>query len=374
MIIVTRKGLSVVLALVLALLLMATPAALADPGTSVAIDDGLDVAVGGNTDVDIIITTDDPQGIGSATITLTVDTSVVSVSGVTAGDLGAINANTAGSTTTIVSWTGGSSGPTGIVTFCTVTLHAEGSEGECSVLGIEVTSMYDGTVGNPQEITPSPVVDGTFCIHEGGVGTSAAIECGSSQEGGSDTVDITITTEDPAGIGSATITLTVDTAVVSVGNVVGGDLGSVTYNTVGDTTIMVAAYGGPTPGPGWDGSTVTFATVTLNAVGNSGDSSSLDIEVTSLYDGTAGNPQLIYPSPVTDCTFDIGGRQKGDVLWDDTINSADMQLVAQHIVHTTTLTGDAFTAADVNCTGTVDSADMQLIAQYLVETITDFPC
>ena len=370
MIIMTRKGLSVVLVLVLALLLMATPAVLADPGTSVAIEDAIDVAVGGYRDVDIMITTDDPQGIGSATITLTVDTSVVSVSGVTAGDLGSIDDNTAGSTTTIVSYTGAFPGPTGTVTFCTVTLHAEGGEGECSVLGIEVTSMYDATPGAPQEITPSPVVDGTFCIHDPGVGTSAAIQCGNAQEGGSDTVDITVTTSDPAGIGSATITLTVDTAVVTVGNIAAGALGTVFSNTVGSTTTMSAATGS-SPGPT---GTFTFATVTLNAVGNSGDSSALNIEVTTLYDGTAGDPQLIHPSPVTDCIFTIGGRQKGDVNDDDAINSADMQLVAQHIVHTTTLTGDAFTAADVNCDSTVDSADMQLIAQYLIGTITDFPC
>ena len=370
MILVTRRGISVVLALVLVLLLTATPAVLADPGTSVAINNALDVPVGGNTDVDIIITTDDPQGIGSATITLTVDNDIVSVSGVTAGDLGAINANTAGSTTTIVSWTGEPSGPTGTVTFCTVTLHAEGSEGECSVLGIEVTSMYDGTTGDPQEITPSPVTDGMFCIHQGGVGTSAAIECGSSPEGGSDTVDITVTTTDPAGIGSATITLTVDTSVVTVGTITAGALGTVYSNTVGSTTTMSAATGS-SPGPT---GTFTFATIQLNAVGNVGDSSALDIEVTTMYDGTAGDPQLICPSPVTDCNFTIGGREKGDVNDDKSINSADMQLVAQHIVHTTTLTGDAFTAADVNCSGTVDSADMQLIAQYLVGTLTDFPC
>jgi len=369
MILVTRKGLSVVLALVLALLLTATPAVLADPGTSVAINNALDVPIAGTTNVSIIITTDDPQGIGSATMTLTVDTSVVSVSDVWAGDLGDTFHNTAGSTPTIVSITGGS-GLTGTVTFCTVTLHAEGGEGECSVLGIEVTAMHDGTPMNPQEITPSPVTDGMFCIHQGGVGTSAAIECGSSPEGGSDTVDITVTTTDPAGIGSATITLTVDTSVVTVGTITPGALGTVYSNTVGGTTTMSAAYG-YSPGPT---GTFTFATIQLNAVGNVGDSSALDIEVTTMYDGTAGDPQLICPNPVTDCNFTIGGRQKGDVLWDDSINSADMQLVAQHIVHTTTLTGDALTAADVNCDGKVDSADMQLIAQYLVGTITDFPC
>ena len=64
---------------------------------------------------------------------------------------------------------------------------------------------------------------------------------------------------------------------------------------------------------------------------------------------------------------------KGDVNGDGVIDSADLQLIAQHIVNTTTLSGDDFLAADVNASGTVDSADLQLVAQYLVGTIVEFP-
>jgi hypothetical protein len=205
--------------------------------------------------------------------------------------------------------------------------------------------------------TPTPTPD-----------TSVAIDCASATEGDTADVDITIVTDDPDGIGSATITLTVDTDVVTVVNIAAGALGTVYSNTVGSTTTMSAATGA-SPGPT---GTFTFATIQLNAVGNSGDSSVLDIEVTTLYDGTAGDPQLIYPSPVTDCTLYIL-ILKGDVNNDGVIDSADLQLITQHIVGTITLSGDYLLAADVNCDGKVDSADMELIAQYLVGTMLGKP-
>ena len=37
------------------------------------------------------------------------------------------------------------------------------------------------------------------------------------------------------------------------------------------------------------------------------------------------------------------------------------------------LTGNDFLAADVNDSVTLDSADLQLVAQYLVGTIVEFP-
>jgi hypothetical protein len=324
---VIRKITAVVLALAVALVLTATPAVvLADPGTSVSIDDALGVAVGGSDTVDIEISTDDPQGIGSATITLTVDTSVATVTNVASGAMGTVYSNTVGGLTTMTWATGSSPGPIGSdMLFATVTLQAVGSAGECSALDIAVTSMYDATAGNPQPIVPSPVDDGQFCIAGAAPtptptpttmptptptptttptpGTTVAIECCSDVPvAGSCDVDITIVTDDPQGIGSATITLTVDTAVVSVGNVAAGDLGTVFSNTVGGTTTMSAATGA-SPGPT---GTVTFTTVTLNAVGIG--CSDLDIEVTSLNDGTAGDPQPIIPDTVTDCTFCCTGE------------------------------------------------------------------
>jgi hypothetical protein len=191
--------------------------------------------------------------------------------------------------------------------------------------------------------------------------TSVAIGCANAPAGETTEVDITVVTDDPHGIGSATITLTVDSSVATVGTIADGALGTVYSNTVGSTTTLSAATGA-SPGPT---GTFTFATIQLNAIGTVGDSSALDIEVTTMYDGTAGDPQPIYPSSVTDCTLHIFNLD-GDVNNDGVIDSADLQLITQHIVQTVTLTGDYLLAADVNRDGDVDSSDMQLIVQYLV--------
>ncbi len=64
---------------------------------------------------------------------------------------------------------------------------------------------------------------------------------------------------------------------------------------------------------------------------------------------------------------------EGDVNHDGSLNSADLQLIAQHIVGTITLTGDPYQAADVNDDSAVNSADLQLMAQLLVGTIPSLP-
>jgi len=160
----TRKRCSLVLACVFALLLVASPIALADPGTSVGIGSAADVPLGGSRTVDITINTDDPQGIGSAKVTLTVNTAIVKVTNVANGDLDSYSDNTVDGTTTILAWTGNSPGPIGTVTFAKVTLSAMGSDGQCSDLDIEVIEIYSATEGDPQPIIPSAVTDGTFCI------------------------------------------------------------------------------------------------------------------------------------------------------------------------------------------------------------------
>jgi hypothetical protein len=183
---------------------------------------------------------------------------------------------------------------------------AEFQSGEVTQLELTVASAP------PVTPTPSPTPNVTPTVIPGGtptptptptpiVGTSVAVGCASVSVSGSVNTDITIATDEAEGIGSATITLTVDTAVVSFGGVDAGDLGEVIWDTVNGTTTMTAATG-DSPGPT---GTVKFGTVTLNAVGSSGDCSDLDIEVKSLSDGTAGDPQPITPDEVTDCTFCI---------------------------------------------------------------------
>ena len=173
-----RKRCALILAWVFALLLAATPIALADPGTAVGIGSAADVPVGGSRTVDITINTDDQQGIGSAKVTLTVNTAVVEVTNVANGDLDIVDYMTVGDTTTIRAATGNSPGPIGTVTFATVTLSAQGSDGQCSDLDIEVIELYSGTAGDPQPITPSAVADGTFCITDVGPAPSPGLGSG----------------------------------------------------------------------------------------------------------------------------------------------------------------------------------------------------
>lgn len=110
---------------------------------------------------------------------------------------------------------------------------------------------------------------------------------------------------------------------------------------------------------------------------DSDDTTSIDVTVdgngavrVKFYHDVAYSPDEktgIYVNTGTDCWLE------GDVNHDDLINSADLQLIAQHIVHTITLVGSPFQAADVNDDSAVNSADLQLIAQYLVLTIPAFP-
>jgi hypothetical protein len=83
------------------------------------------------------------------------------------------------------------------------------------------------------------------------------------------------------------------------------------------------------------------------------------------------------PTPTTTPTPISTLRLEGDIHplggGNGVIDSADLQLIAQYVVGTTTLTGDDFLSADVNDSDTIDSADLQLVAQYLVGTIVEFP-
>jgi hypothetical protein len=99
---------------------------------------------------------------------LTVNPAVVRVDNVAKGILEGFEYNIMGSTTIILAWTGDSPGPIGTMTFAAVTLSALGSDGQCSDLDIEVTELNDGTLGDPQLITPDAVIDGTFCITDVG--------------------------------------------------------------------------------------------------------------------------------------------------------------------------------------------------------------
>lgn len=62
-----------------------------------------------------------------------------------------------------------------------------------------------------------------------------------------------------------------------------------------------------------------------------------------------------------------GSTMLGDVNGDGTVNIVDMYLVRQHVVKTSTLTGDRFTRADINQDGVVNIVDMYQIRNSFVK-------
>jgi len=110
--------------------------------------------------------------------------------------------------------------------------------------------------------------------------------------------------------------------------------------------------------------TITYTLTASNAAGSVTES--VTVTVASASHTPTPTPT---PTPVPRLEGDVHTLGSGNGV----IDSADLQLIAQHIVGTTTLTGDDFLAADVNDNDVLDSADLQLMAQYLVGTINEFP-
>jgi len=148
--------------------------------------------------IPIIIETIDTDGIGSATINLSYDSSVVIVQSIVGDDLGDVTANidNVNGKVSMVAAIGSSPGPTGTVYFANVTLKAVGSYGDMSALNITVVSLYDGTAGDPQSIQPDAVNDGTFTI----IGREGDV----NQDGKIDSADLQLAKQHIVG----TITLT----------------------------------------------------------------------------------------------------------------------------------------------------------------------
>jgi hypothetical protein len=229
---------------------------------------------------------------------------------------------------------------------------------------------YTGTADDPTlEITytPPPV-------------TTVSIGDVTILENSWGTVNITIDTTEPIGVGSIWLNVFWDDSVIDLAtpSITGTDFDSssgVVHS--GNTTII--AYDLTQVGPGTD-----LLVATLNFTADAGssplDCTDLDIEVLSIYDGTSGDPQLITPDAVNDGEACIGyDWYEGDI--NDSggatpavaVTVADTQMLSQHLRFNIVLVDEPFMAADVDDGNVVDSADIQMIAQFVASIISAFP-
>lgn len=199
------------------------------------------------------------------------------------------------------------------------------------------------------------------------------VSIGSATSSTCDSVSITIDTDDTVGIGTATIALLYDTKIITLNSVSDGILGSVEYNDENGLVRMVAIDAQSCP----SGPDIIFANLEFCPVEGASGSSSLDIEVISLNNCEV---EKITPDHIFCGWFRVpGNRLEGDVANNGLpITGMDAQLVAQHIVHSITLSGEDAQAADVNDdlggeTAKITGLDLQLIRQYIVHSITEFP-
>jgi hypothetical protein len=162
--------------------------------------------------------------------------------------------------------------------------------------------------------------------------------------------------------GASTVTLSYDPGVVQITDVTAGDVGTPTANinnTAG--TAIIAAYVSTVTGPD---SPITFANLELTAVGSSGESSPLTLEVATLADANG----LPVDATAESGVFTIGLR--GDANGDGSVTIVDAMFVAQYTVGNRDASELNMVNADASLDGMVDVIDAMFIAQYVVGSRT----
>ncbi|MEA1905542.1 MAG: cohesin domain-containing protein [Euryarchaeota archaeon] len=245
-----------------------------------------------------------------ADITLYYDTAVVSVEEMKAGDLGSVTSSKddVGGAVKMV-WDA-TDGKTGDFVIMYVTLKALGDPCDGCALNLEVNELYDCDLGDIEH----SVQDGTFKVLPCGdpvTSTTVSIDDASAHNG--DTIEVPIRITGVTDMCGADITLSYDTAVVSVEEMEAGDLGSVT-SSKDDANGTVKMVWDAT-----DGKTGDFVImyVTLKALGDPCDGCTLNLVVNELYDCDLGDIE----HSVQDGTFKV--LPCGDPVTSTTVSIED---------------------------------------------------
>ncbi|MEA1895403.1 MAG: dockerin type I repeat-containing protein [Euryarchaeota archaeon] len=125
-------------------------------------------------------------------------------------------------------------------------------------------------------------------------------------------------------------------------------------------SVSILAY--QTLNPGLDGD-VIVANVTFITVGNSGSSTPLDLEVTTLTDATPDCNPIPYTIRNGSFTRFLNGDMNGDGI----VDVADCMFLAKHLLGASGFETIVEDAADVNDNGEIEASDCMYLAKHLAE-------
>jgi len=224
---------------------------------------------------------------------------------------------------------------------CTLLVEAD-SDGEVSETD-ESNNTFDATADVRPEPAPPP---SGVVVTIPGVSATGMI-----------TVPITI--ENVSNVGSCQLTLSYDPDVAIVSSACHSDFDSLFANLedAASGSVSILAYQTSTP----LGGDVIVANVTFIAVGNSGSSTPLDLEVTTLTDATPDcNP---IPYTIRNGCFTMS--LNGDVNGDSKVDVADCMYLAKHLLGVSGFETIIEAAADVNGNDMIEASDCMYLAKHL---------
>ena len=170
-----------------------------------------------------------------------------------------------------------------------------------------------------------------------------------------------ITIDNATNLGSIDINLTYNSSVVIAVNVTCGDFDVTIPNLEHNLSGLVRIVAFQTENPGLNGS-VNLAWIRLKAVGNTGETSPLNISVNTLKDATPQcNP---VPYQASNGTFTV--LLNGDVNGDGEVDISDAMYLAKHVLGITGFEPIIEEAADVNGDGMIDISDAMYLAKHVL--------
>ena len=173
-------------------------------------------------------------------------------------------------------------------------------------------------------------------------------------------ITVPITIENVSNVGSCQLTLSYDPDVVIVSSACHSDFDSLFANLEDAASGSVSILAYQTSNPGLDGD-VIVANVTFMAVGKSGSSTPLNLEVTTLTDAIPDcNP---IPYTIRDGSFTMS--LNGDVNGDSRVDVADCMFLTKHLLGVSGFETIIEDAADVNGNGEIEASDCMYLAKHL---------